>query len=767
MKQRSKKSKSSRLSKMDGPPQPPSAGLSPARKLWFRLAASVVLPLLFIVGIETTLRLAGYGYRPDFFETIRVDGKDYLVNNENFSLRFFPPQLARRPSPFMMAAKKAADTCRIFVLGESAARGEPEPPFAASRYLEALLSARYPQTRFEVINLGITAINSHVVLPIARDCARQQGDMWIIYMGNNEMVGPFGAATVFGAKAPPLLQIRLNLAIQSTRLGQLLAALGRRFKGGNSDTPAWGGMEMFVGNQLGVDDPRKERVYQNFQENLRDIVKAGLDSGATILLNTVAVNLKDCPPFASMVNSNLPAADRAQFDGFYGEACAAEAQGHFAEAAQKFARAARLDAAVAELQFRWGESLLSLTNAAAAREHLQQACDDDALPFRADSRINGIIARAGRPAAGNKLVLFDAATVLATNLAAGVCGQETFYEHVHFNFDGNYRLGRAWAEQVQQRLPLKIARTATAAGWASQDACEQWLGLTDWNRDVVLADVMNRLRHPPLSRQLNNARRLEALQGEVQELRQRMTPAAADTAGEIYRAALERAPNDHFLHENFAEFLESTRAVNPAAAQWQQVCELMPHDAFAFYQAGRLLALQGQWAEAQSALSQALALRPGQAEVWYELGNVQLGLKQFEPALREYDHARQLDPQNAMYCAATGNALSKLDRHAEAIPLYRQAVRLQPEFLEAHFALGAELVAGNQIAEASHEFAEAVRLQPGNPRAHFNYGVMLAREGQLDEALQELQETMRLDPGNRQAQAYFNQIEAGKRHLSK
>jgi len=41
-------------------------------------------------------------------------------------------------------------------------------------------------------------------------------------MGNNEMVGPFGAATVFGAKAPPLGFVRLNLAIQKTRVGQLL-----------------------------------------------------------------------------------------------------------------------------------------------------------------------------------------------------------------------------------------------------------------------------------------------------------------------------------------------------------------------------------------------------------------------------------------------------------------------------------------------------------------------------------------------------------------
>ena len=292
---------------------PPTA----VRKWLFRLVALVIIPLILLGGIEAGLRLAGYGYDPGLFKKIKIGDGEFFVNNETFGLRFFPPQLTRGLGPIRMPVKKPADTYRIFILGESAAMGDPEPAYGAGRYLEALLSARYPQTHFEIVNLGITAINSHVILPIARDCAKADGDLWIIYMGNNEMVGPFGAATVFGAKAPPLPLIRLNLAIQKMRLGQLLANLGRKLKGGNANAPSWGGMEMFVGNQLPVDDRRKEIVYQNFSRNLHDIVSVGLDSGAKILLNTVAVNLKDCAPFASMINSNLPPADRAQFDQFF------------------------------------------------------------------------------------------------------------------------------------------------------------------------------------------------------------------------------------------------------------------------------------------------------------------------------------------------------------------------------------------------------------------------------------------------------------------
>ncbi|HYA79176.1 MAG TPA: tetratricopeptide repeat protein, partial [Candidatus Nitrosopolaris sp.] len=716
-----------------------------------------VLPLLLLGGLELGLRLAGFGYPTGFFEKIRAGDKDYFVNNENFSLRFFPPQLARWPGPVMFEAKKPANTYRIFILGESAARGEPEPNYAASRYLEALLDERFPGTRFEIVNLGITAIDSHVILPIARDCARADGDLWIIYLGNNEMVGPFGAATVFGAKAPPLGLVRLNLALQRTRLGQLLADLSRRVGGKNANT-SWGGMKMFLGNQLRADDPRKEAVYQNFERNLNDMVKVGFDSGAKILLNTVAVNLKDCPPFASLTNSSLPIADRAQFNRLFSAGCADEAQTDFAGAAKNFEAAARLDPLFPELQFRWGECLLALTNAAGAREHFQAACDDDALPFRADSRINAAIEKTGRHFAGDRLTFFDAAAALEQDLPAGVCGQETFYEHVHFNFDGNFRLGRAWAGQVEKMLPVAISRNARTNGWASQEACDLRLGLTDWNRCAVTQIIIDRLHHHPLSDQSNNAERLRSLRDEMNRLRQRINTNTVPQATAVYLAAINRSPQDFLLRQNFAEFLVSAGDAKAAVAQLQQVQELLPHSCEPFYQAGRLLSELEQWNPAETALKKAVTLRPRLVEAWFELGGVHLATGQFELALQDYNRARELDPQDATYCAFAGKALSKLNRRAEAVQLYRQAIQMQPDLWEAHFALADELAATGQFSEAGDEYAQVIRLRPASALAHLDRGVMLARVAQYDDALSEFQETLRLEPTNAQARDYLKRV---------
>jgi tetratricopeptide (TPR) repeat protein len=733
----------------------PTPVLTPRRKWLFRLIALVLVPLLIFGGLEAVLRLIGYGYRTSFFEKVRIGQREFLVNNENFSLRFFPPQLMRWSGPIRMDASKPPDTYRIFILGESAAQGDPEPAYGAGRYLEMLLRERFPGQRFEVVNVAVTAINSHAILPIARECARYQGDLWIVYMGNNEMVGPFGAATVFGTQAPSWRSVRMNLVVQQTRVGQLMTSLTRKFQG-KSASASWGGMQMFLENQIAPDDPRREVVFRNFQRNLQDILRAGLDSGAKVILNTIAVNLKDCPPFASS-NSNLSAADRSAFDKLYAEGRLSGDQGRFAEAAQRFDQAARLDPKVSDLQFRWGNCLLQTTNFAAANEHFQKACDHDALPFRADSRINGMIRQAGSRT-GSGLVLFDAASALGTN-PTGACVQELFYEHVHFNFDGNYRLARAWAEQVNGLLPEAIRNRATG-NWASQETCERRLGLTDWNRNLVISLVVQRMKQPPLSSQFNNAQRLQALENQMKELRLRMDAAGAVKAQDIYLDALKRAPDDSLLHENFAQFLESIGDFKQAIAEWRQAHELSPRNPFAFCQAGRLLAQQGQWAEAEAELSQAVILHPQYIEAWLEMGSALLAEGKFELALKNYNRALRLQPNDPRVHFEMGRAFSLLQRSPESLQSFRRALELRPGYWEAHYALGGELALHDKILEAKSEFEEAIRLQPDYAPAHFNLGVALMKLRQLDEASRQFEETLRLQPQDQFALDYLNQIRA-------
>jgi tetratricopeptide (TPR) repeat protein len=741
------------------PEKKPDAGrgleISAGRKWAFRLVALLLLPGLLVL-LELALRLGGYGHSPDFFKRINIGGEDYLVQNDDFSLNVFTREVARSPGALRMKAHKAPGTFRIFIFGESAAMGDPEPAYGAGRYMEVLLRNKYPEIKFEVVNVAFTAINSHVILPIARECAAQDGDAWIVYMGNNEMVGPFGAATVFGRPAPPLAYARLALAIQRTRVGQLFSNWAKKINGHAVKAPSWGGMQMFLNNQIAPDDPRKQIVYQNFKGNLDDILKAGARSGAKIILNTVAVNLKDSPPFATMLNSNLPPDGRSVFEADFTRAQAMQAQGDFMGAAQLYGQAAKLQPHSAELQYNWGQCLLALTNDAAAREHLQNACDDDAMPFRTDSTINGVIRDAAGKAADRGVVFLDTASLLARGSDTGLCGSETFYEHVHFDFDGSYRLGLLWAQQVEKMLGPRAS--AGVGGWASQEQCADLLGLTDWNRALVLEEMAGRLQLPPFSGQANNEQRIGRLKARIGELHGRMNATAAAAARDNFEKQRQRAPDDFTLHENYAVFLQSAGDVPGAVAQWRQVHELIPQDYLPYFELGHILRDPGQLAEAEDDLHQALAIRPGLTEGWIELGNVLVQDGKPAEALASFETARRRLPQDAQVIFRCGKVQAMLNNHPQAIEDYREALKFDPSSWEIHYELGGELDAAGQLAGARDEFGAAARLNPNYSRTHFNYGVLLAKLGQLDEAEHEFAETARLEPGYAEAGAGIAKI---------
>lgn len=674
----------------------------------------MLAPLLFVAVLEAGLRLADYGHPTSFFLKQRIGGKDVLVNNDAFVLSFFPPDKARLPRPILVDAVKAPGTFRIFVMGESAAVGDPDPAYGAGRFLEVLLRERFPAARFEVINTSVTANNSHGILPIARECANYDGDFWIIYMGNNEMLGPFGAASVFGAQAPPWQVVRASVTLQRFRLGQFLMSAIRRLRPKSGGT--WGGLEMFLQNRVRPEDPRKETVYRNFERNLRDILRAGLDSHTQIILNKMAVNLADCPPLDSVASSNLPPADVARCEDLYREGCKAQQDGRLNDASRLFEQAAQLDPHRADVQYQWAGCLRDAGNDALAREHFQRACDDDGLPARADSRINRLIGQAARDLASPRLVLLDAPMILSSNNPAGVCGGETFYEHVHFTFDGNYRLARAWAGEIEQRLPGDIRQRAAPA-WAARDICEKELGLSDWNRVNDLAEIYHRRQKPPLSLQSNNAQQMRLLQDEIRRLKARMNNQDALAANEMFNQAIQRAPDDADLHANYADFLEACGALEPTLAQWRKVQDLLPQSAVGFFQSGRVLEHLGRLDEAREAMVQAVTLRPEMASAWVELSNIDASQRRFDAALAEIERARHLQPQQSSFYACTGKILSIMGRHGDAIDYYQQAIKIQPDYVDGHLALGTELAADGNSAAARKEFEAALQLDPNNASA--------------------------------------------------
>src|SRR6201997_2478250 len=131
----------------------------PWRRWLLPIASTVFVPLLLIAIVEAALRAFDVGFPTALTQPCTIKGQPAACYNLFFVAPFFPPGMIKLPQVYAIPAAKAAKTYRIFVLGESAAMGDPEPSFGFSRYLEVMLRERYPDMKFEVVNTGSVAIN--------------------------------------------------------------------------------------------------------------------------------------------------------------------------------------------------------------------------------------------------------------------------------------------------------------------------------------------------------------------------------------------------------------------------------------------------------------------------------------------------------------------------------------------------------------------------------------------------------------------------------
>ena len=609
--------------RLDGPrrsvPTPGPSALSPSsrvrssRQKWAARFGVAILSPLFLLGVvEAGLRLAGYGYSTNFF--VKMEGAEAYTVNEHFARQFYPGNAAEGKShPFVMPARKPAETMRIFVLGESAALGTPNPSFGFARILELMLRNQYPEKKFEVINAAMRGINSHIVLPIARDCVEHQPDLFIVYMGNNEVVGLHAPGPDSGYFNRNLTFIRLSQHFKSMRLGQwLMAALERKAGASAADHD----MTFFRDHRIAMDDHRRQAVYENFRANLEDTCKVLSASGARVILSTLAVNLKDFPPLGSLHRADLGGAEKTRWESDYAKGATAEAAGQYQEAVEHYLAAARADDHFAELQFRLGRCCYELGRFEEARERFALARDRDALPFRGDRFINEIVRKVAADLRGGRVNVVDAERAFAENEMSDhrIPGSNLFYEHVHLRFDGDYLLARTFYPAVVAGLGSALGKPAGPPDrMLSRQECADRLALTGWDELQMDLSMVRMRAHPPFLDQLDHDREQLRAEQKIQSRRASVQSADLEQAGQVYRAALEREPNDWQMHHNFGMFCFMTGDFTNAARHLEIEVKIFPKLVPGRVAFGSALAKAGRNQEALLQFNEVLRIDPNHA----------------------------------------------------------------------------------------------------------------------------------------------------------
>jgi len=494
-------------------------------KTWLgRFALVVVPPLLALGSAECLCRACGWGFPTSFLVPDAVDGREVWRANEFYGYRFFQPLMARSPAPIQIDRVKPAGVTRVAVLGESAAMGDPLIEFGLARALEKVLNSPGEPRRYEVINAAVTAVSSPIIVDIAGDLARADVDVFVVYMGNNEVIGPYGPGTVFtrsriGAWLAPWL-VRWS----RTRL----ASAAQWWRSAASPGSAWDGMAMFSDSRLTAGDPRLAAVYGSFEHNLERIVAIADKRGIETILCTVAVNLRDCPPFASTRARPLDAADEEVWRRALVEGRKALDGEDMTSATTAFDAALRIDPDHAQLNYLAAVAAERSGDADEAARRYRRARDLDTLRVRTDGRLNQAIRSV---ASRDGLTLVDGDEVFGT-----APGAESFVDHVHFTVAGVARLANAVARVID-----------ASATVVDSDTLAERLGHDEWSEAKLATIMLERMEHPPFRDQDGNADRVARW---LTERRAAGAVPAAD-AGQIL-AALERHRADYPWDDEYA-----------------------------------------------------------------------------------------------------------------------------------------------------------------------------------------------------------------------
>jgi len=401
------------------------------KKTVFKLIA-IGLPLFLILVVEIMLRLFGYGENYELFNKVIAENtKEYYVMNSDISKKYFKNTGFRSDNQSDLFLKNKTDsTFRIVVQGASTIVGFPFYRNGSfPRILKHRLSRTFPEKNIEVINTGITAVNSYTLWDLTDKIIEQKPDLVIIYAGHNEYYGALGAGSAVFTGNHPFL-VRGYLRLKNLRFFQLLENAYSQIFESENDTGYKVGettlMEVMARKQQ---IPYNSEVYyagiSQFKSNFKKIISKYQDENIPVILSTIVSNEKDIPPFIS---------DDLAEDEFE------EALGKNKTITSKIAEHN------AKAAYKLGQFYISKQKDS-AKKYLHIAKELDLLRFRAPEKINEAIIELSK----NKNVhLVDTKKLFGAKSQSGFIDNELMTEHVHPNVKGNFIIADALYNKIKQ-----------------------------------------------------------------------------------------------------------------------------------------------------------------------------------------------------------------------------------------------------------------------------------------------------------------------------
>ncbi len=661
-------------------------------KKFIFLTILLLLPVLLLLTGEIFLRLIHYGGEVDLVLTREINGRTYCYINKKVARRFFTQQDIHIPDArsTVFLKEKSPETYRIFCLGGSTTAGFPfEYNATFPSLLQDRLDVLFPEKNVEVINVGISAINSYSVLDFTRELVHYSPDLFIVYMGHNEFYGALGIGSTqqIGQNRNWIL---LYMRLQKIRLFQLL----RDMIGGIRNLFSEKGiqladqtlMEKVVADRhIPLGSPKYNLALDYYEKNLEAIIQTGHQAGAKVILSTLVSNLADFEPFASEFSPDLKPIQIERWKMYLEKGKELEKNGQPNEALVEYYKAEKIDSRPAELYFRRAKCLQATLNTDIARKEYIRARDLDVLRFRASSDFNAVIQKVGQR---HQVPVVDMEKIFENYCLDKILDNNLFTDHLHPTFAGYFWMAKAFCEAMWHDgcvLPKD------QWNWERIKTTEEFrrlAGVTDLDLEIASQRIRKLTVHWPFKKEI--------------VLRSNSGSPYDSLLEETVTALMKQKLGWNDAHYKIAKYLQQKGDYEGAAREYEAVLKVVPFNYFPYIELANLQMRMSKYDEAEITLKKGLNFSRHLPYIYAKLGMLLCFTRKYTPAIENLRQAlvvneraklfKDYETAGAYYLLSL--AYSQTGKIPEAREAAQTALRIKPDYGDARAILNQLSAAG-------------------------------------------------------------------------
>lgn len=602
--------------------------------LWFYLIL-VSIPFFFFIFVEIGLRIFNFGKSYEVFVELSDNYPGVLFFNPEVPYKYFtniaaPPSVI--PDGF---SKEKRDNCfRVFVMGESSTAGWPYVPNAnLSRHLQRRLKLFFPESDIEVINMGMSAVNTYTIRDLIPAVIDRQPDLILFYNGHNEYYGTLGIGSSQSPTSSRSL-INLYISLQDYRIFQLLREFinwsssffinSEKIKGSSQNETL---MERMVGESLiTIDSPMYELGIEQFEENMIDILQMTKKAGIPVILGTVVANIKELEPFISVHDtSNRDAINT----------------------------------------FNKAKDELKSGDFNTAKKFFYEAKDLDAIRFRAPSRINKVINDLSKRF-NYSIVDFD--SIFNSISPQGITGFNLTVDHLHPNVEGYQILGKYFFEKMKELKILPKSQIKEIESSTTDSLMQAELPFTELDSAIAQLRINILIGSYPfvpkgkeneLVKNFQPKNLIDTLAIEVVDRWTTWEKAHYSLADYYFSikeyekakkeisVLIEDRPMNTAPYFKLINMLIAVKLYDEAVPYLNKLNSLSP-GAFTYKWLGAIELERKNYHHAVTLLKKSLDYSQSDAQVWYNLSGALTYLNDFESALNALERCLAIDPNNQL-----------------------------------------------------------------------------------------------------------------------